>query len=95
MKGKRPTYTAEYKDEVLRVLRTTGQSQVEVARAFGIPDRTLRRWQKLPPPESRARTALTAHERAELKRLRKEVAVLREEQEILRKASAFFAKGTR
>jgi transposase len=94
MNGKKPRYGAELKDEVLRYLRTSGRSQVEVARSFGIPDRTLRRWERQ-GPEAAPRGALTVIERAEMKRLRRENAALREEQEILKKAAAFFAKETR
>ena len=94
MNGKRPRYAEELKEEVLRHLRTSGRSQTEVARSFGIPDRTLRRWERR-GPQAVSRGALTAIEQAELRRLRKENASLREEQEILRKAAAFFARETR
>jgi transposase len=61
-----------------------------IARDLGITVGTLRRWidASRPAPE----VPLTDDERAELKRLRKEVRELRMERDILKKATAFFAK---
>ena len=92
---KMPRYAAEFKQEAVRLARTSGQQQKDLAEALGVSDRQLRRWTRENEPGATGRLALTAIERAELKRLRKQVAVMKEEQEILRKAAAFFAKETR
>ena len=69
----------------------------EVARDLGINYKTLGNWVR----SEQARTArdlapgaLSENERVELKRLKKEIAELKVEQEILRKAAAYFAKET-
>jgi len=69
----------------------------QVAAGLGIPDQTLHNWIKA---EDKAKVraqdldALSESELAELKRLRKENAELKQDREILLKASAFFAKET-
>jgi|HubBroStandDraft_6_1064221.scaffolds.fasta_scaffold1623860_2 transposase len=93
--GKVPRYSAEFKQEAMRLARTSGQKQKELAKALGVSDRQLRRWLRENEPGAASKFALSAIERAELKRLRKQVAIMKEEQEILRKAAAFFAKETR
>lgn len=92
---KRPSYSAEFREEAVRLARTSGRPQKELAGALGISDRQLRRWLKDRMPTGSAAGALTAIERAELRRLRKQVAIMQEEQVILRKAAAFFEKETR
>jgi transposase len=70
----------------------------QVAASLGIPDQTLWNWMKA---EDRAKarakdpSALSETELAELKRLRKENAELKEDREILMKAAAFFAQETK
>lgn len=91
----RPTYSAEFKSEALRLARTSGRPQKDLAEALGVSDRQLRRWMRDAKPADISGLALTAIERAELKRLRKQVSVMKEEQEILRKAAAFFGRETR
>ena len=93
--GKRPRYSAEFKHEAVRLARTSGQPQKELAKALGVSDRQVRRWLIENEPGAANKLALSAIERAELKRLRRQVAVMQEEQEILRKAAAFFARETR
>lgn len=87
---RRPTYSPEFKAEAVRRVRTSSDAVSAVARDLGISHGTLRTWVAAtrPPPE----VPLTDDERSELRRLRKEVRELRMEREILKKATAFFAK---
>jgi transposase-like protein len=94
--GRPPKETAEFRAEAVRLVEESGQSLRQVARDLGLSVETLRRWVQ------RAKTdagegpagALTTDERAELRRLRREVKTLQVEREILKKAAAFFAKET-
>ena len=91
---KRRQYTPEYKAEAIRQVNVGDRSMSQVSRDLGLRNNTLWEWVhqaevdagKGEPEE------LTTAEREELKQLRREVARLREEREILKKATAFFAK---
>lgn len=87
---RRPTYAPEFKAEAIRRVRNSSDSIAIIARDLGITERSLRTWLKdsRPQPE----TPLTTDERSELLQLRKEVGQLRMERDILKKATAFFAK---
>jgi transposase len=63
----------------------------EAARSLGINSNQLGRWKQAFAEEASG-ARLSADEREELKRLRKEVRTLRMEKEILKKASQYFAK---
>jgi transposase len=98
-KKRRPRrrYTQEFKLEAVRLVESTGRSVSEIARDLGIDHKSLHAWLKQThvdagkgPPG-----ALTSEEKVELAALRKEVRVLKEEREILKKAAAFFAKESR
>ena len=67
----------------------------EIASDLGISKKSLRRWTKQQDIDEGAREGLTSDEREEIARLRKENRVLREERDILKRATAFFAKETR
>jgi transposase len=69
----------------------------QLAYELGIADQTLRNWIKQAQIDRGEREGLSTQEREELRRLRRENRILREEREILKKAAAFFAKedGTR
>jgi transposase len=95
MAPKRRKFTAEFKLEAVRLSNESGKLPHEIARDLGVPINVLRRWraeQRRMTPESPA-AGLTPEE--ELRRLRRENAILREEREILKKATAFFAKDAR
>jgi transposase len=68
-----------------------------VARELGISPETLRNWVNQDKVDTGEREGLSTEERQELSRLRKEVKTLRQEREILKKATAFFVRedGTR
>ena len=72
-------------------MRTRGLSRAQVARDLGVNPETLRLWVKQAEVDAGQRDGLTTDEKAELARLRREVRVLREERDILKKAARFFA----
>jgi transposase len=61
---------------------------------LGVGETAVRRWLAQAEIDAGTRAGLSTSEREELSRLRREVLVLREEREILKKAAAFFAKET-
>ncbi len=87
-----PAYPPEFRAEAVRLVRSSGRSQAEIARDLGISHNTLRAWTKQTRIDEGAEPGLTTEEREELRRLRRENRLLREEREILKKAAAFFAK---
>ena len=89
---KKRKYTAEYRAEAVRLVEIGDRSLTEVARDLGISMQTLWQWVDQSKVESTKSEELTTTEREELKQLRREVARLREEREILKKATAFFAR---
>ena len=88
---KRRAYRPEYRRQAARLVVDTGRTIAEVAREIGVGEQLLGRW----VAQERARDeappgALDVDERAELERLRVEVAELRMDREFLKKAAAFF-----
>jgi transposase len=88
---KRREYTEDFKRDAVALVTEQGYKPSEAARSLGIGDNLIRRW-KREFEEEASSVQLGADEREELKRLRKEVRMLRMEKEILKKASAYFAK---
>ncbi len=84
-------YPKEFKDEAVALVLEQGYSVPEAAKSLGIAANMLYKWKELHEQQIDGK-ALTEDEREELKHLRKEVKELRMEKEILKKASAFFAK---
>ncbi len=84
-------FTDKFKAETVKLIKTSGRSVGSVARERSIGKTVVRRWVQQ-ADVSGSVDSLSPDERAELKRLRKESQELRMEKEILRKATAFFAK---
>jgi transposase len=84
-------YSKEYKEEAVALVKEQGYSVPEAAKSLGIANNMLYRWKEQIESQQEGKT-LSVDEREELKRLRKEIKTLRTEKEILKKASAFFAK---
>ena len=84
-------YSREYKEEAVALVLEQGYSVPKAAESLGISPNMLYRWKENFEAEAQGK-ALPEGEREELKRLRKECKELRMEKEILKKASAFFAK---
>jgi len=88
----RPPYAPEFRAEAVRLARTSGRPLREIAEDLGCSLESLRHWVKQSKIDAGEREGLTTDEREELRRLRKENRLLREEREILKKAAAFFAR---
>src|SRR5919198_2793059 len=86
----------DFKAQAVRLVLDEGKSVRAVARDLDLTDTALREWvNRARADRTHGRTGLTTAEREELARLRKQVRVLEEEREILKKAAAFFAKHQR
>jgi transposase len=88
-------YPPEFREQAVELVRSSGKSVAEVARDLQINDTTLGNWVRAEQAEHGVRDVhgvlpLTAAERAELTKLRRENAKLKVEREILKKAAAFF-----
>ena len=88
MPRSRPPYPPEFRSEAVAMVRS-GRAIKEVAGALGMTEQSLRDWVKQGQLDRRERDdGLTSAEREELRRLRRENALLRQEKEILRTAAA-------
>jgi transposase len=97
-KGPRPrrSFTAEFKAEIVELCQRGDRTVGQVARDFDLTETAVRAWVKQAELDAGTRSdGLTSDERDELVRLRRENRRLQEDVEILKRATAFFAKETR
>ena len=87
----RPAYPAEYKAELVRLVREEGRTPASLAKEFEPTGPSIASWVAQAEIDAGDRDGLTTDEKAELKRLRSEVRVLKMEKDLLEKAAAFFA----
>jgi transposase len=93
----RRSFTAAYKAETVRLIRDGGKPVPQVARDLDLSETAVRRWLQQAEVDAGhgPRGELTTPEREELQKLRRQVKQLEMEREILKKATAFFAKESR
>ena len=97
MKTKRRIYTAEFRQEALRLLERSGKGVTAVERELGITRGLLYKWQARygqPGENGTVRVSVSELE-AEIRRLKRENTVLQEEREILKKAVKLFSQEQR
>ena len=93
--GTRRRFSEEFKRDAVELVRTTGKPIAEVARDLGVGESSLGYWvtqDRKRRGEHPDAAPVTVDEREELKRLRKRVAELEMEREILKRATAFWVK---
>jgi transposase-like protein len=93
MTGKtKPPYPPEYRRRTVELLRS-GRSIGQLCREFGLAEKTVRKWRnEADRDEGVSSDGMKTDEKTEVARLRREVATLREERDILKKAAAWFAQ---
>jgi len=89
-----PPYAPEFRAEAVQLLKTGSRTLSGLSKDLGVSEQTLRNWRKQTEINEGKREGLTTDELAELRRLRFENRVLREERDILKKAAAFFVRET-
>ena len=91
----RRKYAREYKLEAVRLVRERGVTVAQAARDLDVHENLLRKWVKelaADPGHAFPGNGQLKPEQLEIERLRREVAKLRAERDILKKAAAYFAK---
>ena len=96
LRRRRRQYDVEFKEQAVRLVLDEGQRVAAVARDLDLTETALRDWVKRAQADrTQGRTGLTTAERDELVRLRRALRIAEEERDILKKATAFFAKQSR
>ena len=92
----RRRFDSEFKEQAVRLVLDEGKSVAAAARDLDLTETALREWVKRAQADrTKGRTGLTTAEREELVRLRRALRIAEEERDILKKATAFFAKQSR
>ena len=94
VKRQRRTFSDEFKHDTVNLIVVEGYSFRAAAEAVNVNENSVRNWHRkyAPEPEPCGREATNEELRAELKRLRKQLRQAELEREILKKATAYFAK---
>src|SRR5215813_632846 len=91
----RRSFTPSFKAEVVALVRQGDRTLPAICREMDLSETAVRRWVQQAAVDAGERDGLTSDEREELRRLRREVRVLRDERDILKRAATFFAMETR
>lgn len=90
-----PTYTKEFKQQAVHLFETSGKSKTEIARDLGISDSALSKWCKEFGERGEEAFPGKGHQTSieeENKKLKREIEILRQERDILKKAVSIFAQ---
>ena len=85
-------FPLEFRRDVVAVARKGEAPLAQIAKDFGISESCLHRWLKLADVDDGVRPGVTSSESAELRELKKRNKTLEQENEILRRAAAYFAR---
>jgi transposase len=91
----RRSFTSEFKADIVERCRRGDRTIGQVARDFDLTETAVREWVRQAEVDAGERPGLSSAERDELAELRRENRRLREDVEVLKRATAFFAKETR
>jgi transposase len=89
------SFTPEFKAEIVGLCQRGDRTIGQVSRDFDLTETAVRAWVQQAEVDGGVRDGLTTEERQELTRLRRENRSLKEDVEVLKRATAFFAKETR
>ncbi len=93
--GTRRQFSREFKLEAVKLVKERGVTAAQAARDLDVHENVLRKWVRelaADPQQAFPGKGVMKPEQAEIDRLRKEVAKLKMERDILKKAAAYFAK---
>ena len=91
----RRSFAAEFKADAVSLVLDEGRSVASVARSLGIGATNLGNWVRQARIDRGERDGVTTSERAELAELRRENFRLRQERELLKRATAFWVRESR
>jgi transposase len=89
------TYTAEFKREAVQLVQTSGKPIVQVARELGISDTSIHQWRKELTehgPEAFPGSGHQTIQEEEVRRLKRELDIVKQERDILKKAISIFSR---
>jgi transposase len=90
-----PTYTKEFKQQAVQLFKTSGKSKTEIARDLGVSDSALSKWCKELGESGEEAFPGKGHQTVieeENRKLKREIEILRQERDILKKAVSIFAQ---
>ena len=92
--SRRSIFSQEFKKEAVELLRSSGKTSLEIAKDLGINRDNLLRWNRELEDEERKTGTVTINpeDTDEIKKLKKEMAILKQERDILKKALGIFSK---
>jgi transposase len=89
------TYTPEFKCEAVRLAQTSGKSIAQIARELGISDTSIHQWRRelaAHGPEAFPGSGHQTAQEEEVRRLKRELEVVKQERDILKKAISIFSR---
>ncbi len=90
-----PTYTKEFKQQAIKLFETSGKTKTQISRDLGISDSALNKWCKESGERGEEAFPGKGHQMGveeENKRLKREIEILQQERDILKKAVSIFAQ---
>jgi transposase len=91
-------YTKEFKEEAVKLVQSSGKPASQIARELGISDSALYMWQKQlveKGPDAFPGTGHQSAQEEEIRRLKRELEVTRQERDILKKVVSIFSREQR